>query len=91
MGIGDLPPVFLQQRVNEILRLLGHTVERVIVEVVFAERNIGHRVNFGVAHKRRQSRHQNVADDADAPHVRIIANLLKVDDFGGCTNREEQP
>lgn len=46
-----------QQLLDEIDALLRHVVEGFIVEVIFADRHVAHRLNVALARERRQPRH----------------------------------
>lgn len=46
-----------QQLLDEINALLRHVVESFIVEVIFADRHVAHRLHVAFASERRQARH----------------------------------
>ena len=52
----DSRNTFDEELGDEVARLFGNLLERLVVEIVFGDGHVGHRLHVRFAHERRQTR-----------------------------------
>lgn len=83
LGTQTLRRVACQKLPDKVFRVLGDTVEDLIIEVVPTDGDVAQGDHVRFAHKRREAGEEDVADDADAPHVSEASDGIEVDDLRG--------